>query len=672
MLEVGSLIAGKLRIERVIGRGGMGTVVIATHLKLDQRVAVKVLHTDLCSDPDVLERFIREARASARLRSEHVCRVTDVGQLETGEPYIEMELLEGSDLSNVIASEALPVEAAVEYVLQACVGVAEAHAAGIIHRDLKPANLFLTRRLDGSPLVKVLDFGIATTPSATDFKITRTTTVMGSPGYMSPEHLRSARDVDTRSDIWALGCILYEAVSGRLPFSAATITELAVKVVIDPPDPLVGVDPRFAAIVMRCLEKPPDRRYQSVAELAADLAPLGGTTARATATLIARLAGGPPSAAAASQPGAVEMFATTLHTVVGQTTTPAPRQRGIALIAAVTVLTLVGLAIAAMVVLNGPAADTPLHTHLARVQPDATFVAVADDAAFTIDAKDDRTEIRSKLHDLAQQGDWSAILTVSGLDSGDPEIATIVADAKRQYVALQTQLIIGEVARGDCAHARAVAAAAEKLVPDDTTLGARAKACAPRPIQTGPVSNLDAAKDARDLHDYAKALSFAEKAIAEAPTSNDAVREAALAACGVKDVDKARLYIPKLTGSDRNLAMFLCTSNGVKLGAPPRPPPPPSVDADAGSASPTEELAKDLASARAAERLRNWSAAAGLADKILKLQPRAIEPLRILGTAACHLKDPKRVKAALAKLMPQTSAAKLIHNACEQEGVSVD
>src|SRR5512140_559405 len=254
MLEPGAMVAGKLRVERVLGQGGMGTVAVATHVGLDQRVAIKVLLPELANQPEVVARFVREARASARLKNEHVCRVSDVGQLETGEPYIEMELLEGEDLSKVIDRAPLPVETAADYVLQACVAVAEAHQLGIVHRDLKPANLFVTHKLDGTALVKVLDFGIATAPTTAELKITKTTTIMGSPGYMSPEHLRSARDVDARSDIWALGVILYEAVSGTLPFVANTITELAVKVVMDEPAPLTNVDPRFAAIVTRCLQ----------------------------------------------------------------------------------------------------------------------------------------------------------------------------------------------------------------------------------------------------------------------------------------------------------------------------------------------------------------------------------------------------------------------------------
>src|SRR5580693_5088524 len=322
MLEPGALVAGKLRIERILGQGGMGTVAAATHVGLDQRVAIKVLKPELANQPDVVARFVREARAAAKLRSEHVCRVTDVGETEDGETYIEMELLEGQDLASLIGIRPLAVEVAADYIVQACVAIAEAHHLGIIHRDLKPANLFVTHRLDGSALIKVLDFGIATAPSAEDFKITKTTTVMGSPGYMSPEHLRSARDVDVRSDIWALGVILYEAVSGKLPFSATSITELAVKVVMDEPEHLADVDPRYAAIVARCLKKPPDERYQNVGDLAAELAAIGTQATQTTSMLVSKLLGGTPSRQVSVAAPAVGL-APTVATQAPSSTSPA-------------------------------------------------------------------------------------------------------------------------------------------------------------------------------------------------------------------------------------------------------------------------------------------------------------------------------------------------------------
>ena len=287
VVEIGAIVGGKFRIEQLLGSGGMGVVAIATHLHLDQRVALKILHADHAKNPDVCERFLREARAAAKLRSEHVCRVSDVG-IDGQTPYMVMELLEGDDLASLIDKAALPIPTAVDYVLQATIAIAEAHARGIVHRDLKPANLFVTRKIDGSPLVKVLDFGIAKAMTAAPSKLTNTDVVMGTPGYMSPEQLRALRTVDARSDIWQLGVIVYEAVSGRSPFPAATITDMAIKVATEPPDPL-DVDPAFREVVLKCLEKSPDRRYEDVGAFALALAPFGGPTASANAALVAKV-----------------------------------------------------------------------------------------------------------------------------------------------------------------------------------------------------------------------------------------------------------------------------------------------------------------------------------------------------------------------------------------------
>jgi eukaryotic-like serine/threonine-protein kinase len=277
-VRTGDVLAGKYRVERVLGVGGMGVVVCAMHLQLEQRMALKFLLADAATEPLTRERFAREARAAVRLKSEHVARTVDVGTLDSGSPYIVMEYLEGTDLADILRRDGpLPVTVVADYVIQALDAVAEAHSIGIVHRDLKPSNLFLTRRADGSAWVKVLDFGISKeSPATGDAALTGTHTVIGSPTYMSPEHMRASKMADARSDIWSLGVILYELISGRAPFSATAFSTLVINVVMDAAPPLVAPEPLpdgFEAVVHRCLEKDPTRRFQSAAELAAALAP---------------------------------------------------------------------------------------------------------------------------------------------------------------------------------------------------------------------------------------------------------------------------------------------------------------------------------------------------------------------------------------------------------------
>ncbi len=272
MFDVGDIVAGKYRVERELGRGGMGMVVAATHIHLGTTIALKFLNDAMMSEAHVVARFLREARASAQLRNEHICRILDFGT-EGDVPYIVMELLEGDDLAKLVRHAPLDIATAADYVIQACLGLAEAHAAGVIHRDLKPSNLFLTHRPDGSTLVKVFDFGVAKNTQSVDVNLTTTASVVGSPGYMSPEQVRASKNVDARSDIWALGVILYKLVSTRMPFKAESITDLAVAIAMDPTPPLTNVPPPFEAIVLKCLEKDPARRYQDVMQLVAALSP---------------------------------------------------------------------------------------------------------------------------------------------------------------------------------------------------------------------------------------------------------------------------------------------------------------------------------------------------------------------------------------------------------------
>jgi serine/threonine-protein kinase len=295
----GQILAGKFRIERVLGQGGMGVVVAATHLQLDERVALKFLLPDALGNPEAVERFAREARAAVKIKSEHVARVSDVGTLESGSPYMVMEYLEGQDLGAWVRSYgAMKIPEAIEFLLQACEALAEAHLLGIVHRDLKPANLFVTRRADGSPCIKVLDFGISklTLPgTAPELGMTKTNTVMGSPLYMSPEQMSSTRNVDRRTDIWALGVIFYEILTGRVPFEAETMPQLCGMILQDPPRPLRDLRPdvpdTLQWVVWRCLEKDRERRFNNVAELALSLAPFGTPVAQRSADRISRVLG---------------------------------------------------------------------------------------------------------------------------------------------------------------------------------------------------------------------------------------------------------------------------------------------------------------------------------------------------------------------------------------------
>jgi eukaryotic-like serine/threonine-protein kinase len=295
----GTVLAGKYRVERLLGEGGMGWVVEATHLQLEQRVALKFMHATRAGDSsEAIARFLREARAAARIQSEHVARVSDFGTLDNGAPYLVMEYLEGQDLESLLrARGALPTELVVDYAMQACEGLAEAHAAGIVHRDLKPANLFLARRVDGSVRVKLLDFGIsklAAPGGMAEAAMTNTQSLMGSPLYMAPEQMRSSKNVDSRADIWSMGVILYEMLGGRPPFDAETLPAVCARIMTESPPPLrtvkPGVPPALDAVVMRCLEREPKQRFQDVAALARALSPLGTPEVRVVADRIARVA----------------------------------------------------------------------------------------------------------------------------------------------------------------------------------------------------------------------------------------------------------------------------------------------------------------------------------------------------------------------------------------------
>lgn len=276
-VAVGDVLAGKYKVDQVLGAGGMGVVVRATHQILNSKVAMKFLLPEYVNNTGIVERFLREAKAAVSIKNPHVAGVIDVGTLESGSPYIVMEYLQGRDLADVLETEVYmrDVQRAAKLILQACEGLAAAHANGIVHRDIKPGNLFITSASDGTEQVKVLDFGIS--KSGTEMNnLTRTGAVMGSPMYMSPEQMRSTRNVDQRSDVWSLGVVAFELLTGRLPYEAETMTELVAMVLEhDPPrtrDLRADVPPALDDAVAGALTKNPDKRYRDVAEFAQDIA----------------------------------------------------------------------------------------------------------------------------------------------------------------------------------------------------------------------------------------------------------------------------------------------------------------------------------------------------------------------------------------------------------------
>jgi serine/threonine-protein kinase len=271
----GDVLAGQYLVLALIGLGGMGVVVSARHLQLGVPVAIKLLLPHLCGEKDAITQFAREVCAAVEIENEHVARVFDVGVLESGTPYMVMELLDGEDLEAWLHHHGpLPVEQAVDFVLQACEAIAEAHALGIVHRDVKPSNLFITRQADGTLTVKLLDFGvsIATGAPASGTRRTLASSVAGSPLYMSPEQMDSPDEVDGRADIWALGVCLYELISGRKPFSGTTLPAIRCTIGTKTPAPIresrPDVPPGIERIVCRCLGKRRNYRYRDVAELA--------------------------------------------------------------------------------------------------------------------------------------------------------------------------------------------------------------------------------------------------------------------------------------------------------------------------------------------------------------------------------------------------------------------
>ena len=307
LIAAGTMLEGKYRVERLLGAGGMGSVWIAEHVTLHRAVAIKVLDSAAARrDPHAAQRFLREAQTAARLRSDHIVDVLDMGKFDDGTPFLVMELLEGDALSTRIRSAGrLSQGEAAQLVDQLLEGLGAAHAAGVVHRDIKPDNCFITQK-NGRDHLKLLDFGIskvaATSPDAPEMRMTRTGVVMGTPYYMAPEQARGAKEIDHRCDLYAAGAILYECVTGRVPFEAESVNELLFKIVLEPLAPPGGLAPEldeaFEGVVMRAMAREAADRFQTAEEFRNALAPFVQRVSAGTVVMVSV----PPGLLGRSQP----------------------------------------------------------------------------------------------------------------------------------------------------------------------------------------------------------------------------------------------------------------------------------------------------------------------------------------------------------------------------------
>jgi serine/threonine-protein kinase len=287
----GEILASNYRAESVLGSGGMGVVVRVTHLESGKAFALKFLRPSVARNPNAAVRFLREAEASGRIKSPHVVTIVDVGQLASGLPYLVMEYLEGTCLEGLLSGgKRLALAQACDLALQASEGLSAAHAMGVVHRDIKPANLHVTNGPDGAELLKIVDFGISKMLDAdagAGPQLTRTQTSIGSPLYMSPEQMRSARMVDYRSDQWSLGVVLYRMATGKLPFDGQSLPRVCVQVLqgdfVSVATRCPDLPPAFAVAVERCFRVSPNERYADIAEFAAALVPFASPDGHARA-----------------------------------------------------------------------------------------------------------------------------------------------------------------------------------------------------------------------------------------------------------------------------------------------------------------------------------------------------------------------------------------------------
>lgn len=396
--RVGQVLLGKYRLTTVLGQGGMGTVYEARHELVGRRFAIKLLNPELALHQEIVRRFRREAEAAGALESENIAAVTDFGTSEDGAAFIVMEYLRGEDLSRVLTRHGrLPVTRAVDAIIQACRGLSVAHARGIVHRDLKPENLFVSQRSDGGDWIKVLDFGIAKLQTVNDGgSTTRTGTTMGTPHYMPPEQARGSKELDHRADIYALGAVLYELLSGQKAHPGETYNAVLYHVLTQAPARLETlrpeVPPALSDVVHRAMADDAAARFSSAAELAASLAPFAGRVVtpaeRLTSTIcdldLQRVLTLSTPAPAAMTPSQVAMGggSETMQPVLRSEVAATPRLRaGIIAAAALSLLLAAGLTLRAALHSSrasasaSPAAAAVSKTPSAQPSPSATPLA---------------------------------------------------------------------------------------------------------------------------------------------------------------------------------------------------------------------------------------------------------------------------------------------------------
>ncbi|HEX4417031.1 MAG TPA: serine/threonine-protein kinase [Kofleriaceae bacterium] len=675
-LRCGAVLLGKYRIDRVLGQGGMAVVLKVTHLQLGEELAIKILLPDATS-ADSHARFVQEAQSVARLRGEHIARIADVGVLPGGAPYMLMEYLRGVDLADELQRRGhmRPGEA-VDYALQTCAALAEAHAHGIVHRDIKPGNLFLTARPDGTPLIKVLDFGISKDPVRAAKALTQTQTVMGTPGYMSPEQMKAAREVDARTDLWSLGVVLYECLTGHAPFEAESFAGVVFKIATEPPAPIDPRVPRaLQAVVLRCLEKDRAARWPSVAALAAALAPfardpLGAALAVERTQLLAHgpIAHGPVTHGSVAH-GSVA------H---GSVAIDAPRYRAEPRIAT----TISGSAGASHQMPRPGYARIGKIGRIGRIGMVAGVLSIAGMAVVGL-ARSDRSTSGENASATA-----SAELAASSVPSPPPAAATALAGAAQPARPTDREPPVAPPpAAGSLATTESPAAApapdpapepaTDRLAAADAAAaaadppaagGSGAKAPHAGAGHTGPCDTLDlgdAMTQAATQYSHGAArtaLALVTKALACRHSPN-MYRLAGLYACAAFDPASARLYYAKTSPELQPAIAQKCQQIGIRLDgsaepAPPQPQPPCNT------------IHVDDLMARAANQYtaNNPRSALALADVALACQ-RSGRLYWLATTYACAAHDAQRAMRYFRSVPAALQAA--TEQRCQQDHIAV-